>query len=234
MARAAGSGQSVGIRRAIREARTEAVGFLTLEIALLAGLAAADNAKGWQLVSFPWWAWLLLATPALLIIVLLLTVPLAGMSAGRVRSSSVALLGLLVLTDVFGIAELLIALATSSQSSLTAGNLLTHGTVLWLTNIIVFGLLFWQLDQGGPGARADSGRTDPDFQFPQDAVRQRDWTPRLSDYMYVALTNALAVSPTDTMPLTLRAKGLMAAESLISYAVVVFVVARAVNVLGAS
>jgi hypothetical protein len=49
---------------------------------------------------------------------------------------------------------------------------------------------------------------------------------------YVALTNAVAVSPTDTMPLTLRAKGLMAAESLISYAVIVLVVSRAVSVLG--
>jgi uncharacterized membrane protein len=82
--------------------------------------------------------------------------------------------------------------------------------------------------------RAERERGDPDFQFPQDAAPQTDWNPRLSDYLYVALTNAVAVSPTDTMPLTRRAKGLMAVESLISYAVVILVVARAVNVLGAS
>jgi hypothetical protein len=64
-----------------------------------------------------------------------------------------------------------------------------------------FGLLFWQLDEGGPRLRAERGRPDPDFQFPQDAVRRADWSPRLSDYLYVSLTNAIAVSPTDTMPL---------------------------------
>ena len=80
--------------------------------------------------------------------------------------------------------------------------------------------------------RAERGRHNPDFEFPQDARPRGGWTPRLSDYLYVSLTNAIAVSPTDTMPLTRRAKGLMAVESLISYAVVILVVARAVNALG--
>ncbi len=127
---------------------------------------------------------------------------------------------------------LLAALAGSDAGSLSAGELLAHGAVVWLTNIITFGLLFWMLDEGGPRVRAERGRHDPDFQFPQDASRRSDWSPRLSDYLYVSLTNAIAVSPTDTMPLTRRAKGLMAVESLISYAVVILVVARAVNVLG--
>jgi uncharacterized membrane protein len=80
--------------------------------------------------------------------------------------------------------------------------------------------------------RTERGRRDPDFQFPQDTTGDAHWNARLSDYLYVSLTNAIAVSPTDTMPLTRRAKGLMAAESLISYTVVILVVARAVNVLG--
>jgi uncharacterized membrane protein len=84
----------------------------------------------------------------------------------------------------------------------------------------------------GARVRAEHGRLDPDFQFPQDAARRSDWSPRLRDDLYVSLTNAIAVSPTDTMPLTRRAKGLMAVESLISYAVVILVIARAVNVLG--
>jgi uncharacterized membrane protein len=129
---------------------------------------------------------------------------------------------------------LLAALAGSSAGSLSAGELLAHGSVGWLTNIITFGLLFWQLDEGGPRLRAERGRRDPDFQFPQDAARRAGFSPRLSDYHYVSLTNAIAVSPTDTMPLTRRAKGLMAVESLISYAVVILVVARAVNVLDTS
>jgi uncharacterized membrane protein len=219
-------------RLALREARTEAVVVLTLDVALLGGLAAIDVAKGWDIIDLPWWAWLLLATPALLLIVLLLVAPLAELSPGRVRNVGVALLGLLVTSDAVGVGVLLAALAGSSAASLSSGELLAHGAVVWLTNIITFGLLFWLLDEGGPRVRAERGRTDPDFEFPQDTVRRLGWSPRLSDYLYVSLTNAIAVSPTDTMPLTRRAKGLMAVESLISYTVVILVIARAVNVLG--
>lgn len=91
------------------------------------------------------------------------------------------------------------------------------------------------LDSGGPTERAVSGRATPDFLFPQDATPERapaGWYPRLEDYVYVALTNAIAFSPTDAMPLTRRAKASMAIDSLISIAVVLLVAARAVNVLG--
>jgi uncharacterized membrane protein len=218
-------------RRALREARTEAAVVLAVDVALLWGLAFADQAKGWEIVALPWWVWLGFATPALILIVLLLAVPLAELSPGRVRNAGVALLGLLVASDVLAVGVLLAALAGASAGSLSAGDLLAHGAVVWLTNIITFGLLFWLLDEGGPRLRAERGRPDPDFEFPQDAARRDDWSPRLSDYLYVSFTNAIAVSPTDTMPLTRRAKGLMATESLISYAVVILVVARAVNVL---
>jgi uncharacterized membrane protein len=217
------------------EARTEAVAVLAVEVALLVGLASLDRAKGWDIIDMSWWAWLLLALPALLLMILLLAVPVAELSPGRVRNAGVALLGLLIAADAVAVGVLLAALASSSADSLSGGELLTHGAVIWLTNIITFGLLFWQLDEGGPRLRAERGRSDPDFQFPQDAPARHDgWTPRLSDYLYVSLTNAIAVSPTDTMPLTRRAKALMAAESLISYAVVILVVARAVNALGTS
>ena len=163
----------------------------------------------------------------------LAAVPLAELSPGRARNAGFTLLGLLVISDAIAVGALLAALASSSTDSLSAGELLAHGVVVWLSNIITFGLLFWQLDAGGPRLRAERGRRDPDFQFPQDVNPREGWSTRLSDYLYVSLTNAIAVSPTDTMPLTRRAKGLMAVESLISYAVVILVVARAVNVLGA-
>jgi uncharacterized membrane protein len=219
-------------RRALHEARREATVVLACEVALFAGLAAVDKTKGWAILDLPWWAWLVLAAPALILIVLLLVVPLAELSPGRVRNAGFVLLGLLAASDAVAVGVLLVALAGSSAESLSAGDLLAHGIVVWLTNIITFGLLFWQLDQGGPRERAARGRVDPDFEFPQDARRRAGWSARLGDYLYVSLTNAIAVSPTDTMPLTRRAKGLMAAESLISYAVVILVIARAVNVLG--
>ena len=225
---------NTGDRRVRREARTEAVVVLALDVALLAGLAVVDKVKGWGIVDLAWWAWLLLAMPALVLMTLLLTAPVAELSPGRVRNVGIALLGMLVVSDVVAVGVLVVALASSSTDSLSAGDLLAHGSVVWLANIITFGLLFWLLDEGGPLLRAERGRSDPDFGFPQDAVPRAGWSPRLSDYLYVALTNAIAFSPTDTMPLTRRAKGLLAAESLISYVVVILVVARAVNVLGAS
>jgi uncharacterized membrane protein len=225
---------STGDRRVRREARTEAVVVLAMDVALLAALAVVDKVKGWGIVDLAWWAWLLLAMPALVLMTLLLTTPVAELSPGRVRHVGVALLGMLVVSDVVAVGVLVVALASSKTDSLSAGDLLAHGTVVWLANIITFGLLFWLLDEGGPLLRAERGRSDPDFGFPQDAVPRAGWSPRLSDYLYVALTNAIAFSPTDTMPLTRRAKGLLAAESLISYVVVILVVARAVNVLGTS
>jgi len=219
-------------REAAIEARTEAVVALAFEAVLLGGLAAADKARGWNILDLPWWVWAVLAAPAILLIIVLLAAPFVELSPAQVRNVAFVLLGLLVASDAFAVAALLVALAGSSAASLSAADLFAHGTVVWLTNIITFGLLFWELDEGGPRVRAERGRPEPDFQFPQDATRRAGWSPRLSDYLYVALTNAIAVSPTDTMPLTRRAKGLMAVESLISYAVVILVIARAVNVLG--
>ena len=120
-------------------------------------------------------------------------------------------------------------------SDLSGGQLLMSGAVLWLTNVIVFGLLYWSLDAGGPRARAKRGRRRPDFWFPQDdndRLAHTGWHPRLEDYAYVALTNGIAFSPTDAMPLTRRAKTLMGLDALISVGAVLLVAARAVNVLG--
>ncbi len=219
-------------RRALHEARCEATVVLTFDVALYAGLAIVDKTQGWDIIDLPWWAWLLLAAPALILMALLGAVPLAELSPGRVRNAGFVLLGLLVASDAFAVGVLLAALVGSSAARLSAGDLLAHGMVVWLSNLVTFGLLFWQLDAGGPRLRAEQGRSDPDFQFPQDMAGRAGWNSRLSDYLYVSLTNAIAVSPTDTMPLTRRAKGLMAIESLISYTVVILVVARAVNVLG--
>ena len=219
-------------RAAAREARGEAAVVVAIDLGLYATLAVVNKTQGWQIIDLPWWAWLILASPALLLLFLLLVMPLAELSPGRARNTGIVLLGLLAFSDAVAVGVLLYALAGADSGSLSAGDLLAHGIIVWLTNIITFGLLFWQLDDGGPQRRAELERFDPDFEFPQDATPRPNWAPRLGDYLYVSLTNAIAVSPTDTMPLSRRAKALMAVESLISYAVVILVVARAVNVLG--
>jgi len=115
------------------------------------------------------------------------------------------------------------------------GRVLVYSAVLvWVTNVIVFSLWFWELDRGGPATRNTPHERWPDFQFPQmenPRLAQPNWRPRYIDYFYVALTNGSAFSPTDAMPLTRLAKMLMAAESTASMVVVIVVAARAVNIL---
>ena len=112
--------------------------------------------------------------------------------------------------------------------------LILSGIVLWCTNVLLFGLWYWETDRGGPVARAKGERDVPDFLFPQMTDPRwapEGWMPRLIDYLYVSLTNATAFSPTDTMPLTPTAKWLMSAQSLASLVTIGLVVARAVNIL---
>ena len=113
-------------------------------------------------------------------------------------------------------------------------HLLLSGVSIWLTNIIIFSLWFWDLDRGGPGARAEAKNQHPDFIFPQmsdPGYAPEHWHPNFFDYLYTSFTNASAFSPTDVMPLTRWAKMLMMVQSLTSLLTVGLVVARAVNTL---
>lgn len=112
--------------------------------------------------------------------------------------------------------------------------LIGSGIVLWVTNVLLFAVWYWQVDRGGPLARATDSELLPDFLFvqmtePRFAVA--GWKPNLIDYLYTSFTNATAFSPTDTMPLTPAAKWLMTAQSLTALVTIGLVVARAVNIL---
>ncbi|GAA2295175.1 hypothetical protein OKJ48_11170 [Streptomyces kunmingensis] len=125
-------------------------------------------------------------------------------------------------------------------------SLLVAAAQVWLTNIIVFGLAYWELDRGGPVSRTQLPRAElplADFRFSQDenddAVQEvsagasgaSDWVPTLVDYLYVSVTNSTAFSPTDTMPLSTRAKLLMSVQSVSALLTSLLVIARAVSVL---
>jgi uncharacterized membrane protein len=112
--------------------------------------------------------------------------------------------------------------------------LITSGALIWLTNVIIFGLWYWETDRGGPGVRAAGHDQAPDFLFPQmsdDRIEPINWRPQFIDYLYISLTNAAAFSPTDTLPLTPRAKIIMGIQSLVSLVTIGLVVSRAVNIL---
>ena len=218
------------------QGRREAAPAALVALLVLAVLAVVSWARGWELLGLPWWIWLLLGVPALL---LTLDVSLTFGGSGLVRSRRVALflLGLLVLGNFSALSILVAGLVTMSTQELGGGELLLTGFAIWSSDVIVFGLLFWELDAGGPVARLQApARVAPDFEFPQDENPQlasKDWSPQVWDYAYLSLTNAIAFSPTDVMPLSLRAKATMGLESAISAVTVLLVAARAVNVLGA-
>jgi hypothetical protein len=120
------------------------------------------------------------------------------------------------------------------QAPPTVTQLLVGAGIVLATNIVTFGLLYWQIDGGGPDGRVAHTRPYPDFQFPQtptEGLAPPDWQPRFPDYLYVAFTNVVAFSPTDTLPLTHRVKGSMAIQSLISLSVLVLVLSRVINIL---
>lgn len=106
---------------------------------------------------------------------------------------------------------------------------------IYLTNIIIFALAYWEMDGGGPGERLAVEKHEQDFLFPQhqhESYRHPQWLPTFVDYLYVSSTNAMAFSPTDTMPLSRRAKLLMLAQATLSLVAIALVAARAVNILG--
>jgi hypothetical protein len=224
----------VTAEEARREARRHATVFGLIAIALLLALAIVSAIANWQLLGYHQWLWVVLAVPeTVLVVTLFLTAPMTDHR--QAQRISEWLIAFVVLGNLVGLGVLIVALLTEKSSELTGPQLLMSGGVLWLTNVIVFGLAFWTFDCGGPAARAVSGRAAPDFQFPQDDNPDNarpNWYPKLEDYVYVALTNGIAFSPTDAMPLTRWAKGMMALDAMISVGAVLLVAARAVNILG--
>jgi uncharacterized membrane protein len=139
---------------------------------------------------------------------------------------STLLIGIVSLANAAELALLVNALIHNTD--LPGKSLLSGALAIFLTNIIVFGLWYWELDSPGLSGRHKDDRQD--FQFPQS--NKAGWEPLFFDYLYLSLTNSTAFSPTDTMPITHVAKLLMSAQALIALITVVLVTARAVNILG--
>ncbi|MGU3431469.1 hypothetical protein ACNHUS_00510 [Actinomycetes bacterium M1A6_2h] len=151
----------------------------------------------------------------------------------QLRIVSLSLIALASLANAYSAVTLVIDIVTGANG-VDAPALLTTGAAIYLTNIIVFGLWYWDLDRGGPAARAAGIAEYPDFVFPQMATPELadpHWEPRFADYLYVSFTNATAFSPTDTMPMTRWAKLAMSIQSVIALATVAMVLARAINIL---
>jgi hypothetical protein len=178
--------------------------------------------------------WLLPALQGLLLLALVMANPRRINRESRaLRVLGLSLAALLSLANAWSVAQLIIGLVNGTMGN-TAGPLLVTGGSIWLTNVIVWGLWYWEFDRGGPVARANADRMYPDFQFAQMATPQLappDWEPAFADYLYLSFTNAAAFSPTDVLPLSRWAKMGMTAQATVSIVTVALVVARAVNIL---
>jgi len=149
-----------------------------------------------------------------------------------VRWAGLALVLVASVATAWSACTLVYELVTGSART-SALELLVNGGSIWLTNIIVFALWYWEFDRGGPAARANARMKYPDFLFSQMTVRNlvhKDWEPGFVDYVYLSFTNATAFSLTDTLPLSRWAKLTMMFQSAISLVTVALVVARAVNI----
>ena len=174
-------------------------------------------------------AWLLLTIEGVIILPLLISI-LTGhrISPIRRRVGSIILLGVVTLALSIAIVHLIFTL----RKDLNGIALLYTGLLLYCCNALVFSLWYWAIDGGGADKRQQSDHQAADFLFPQQMGGFDDtWIPHYFDYLYVAFTGATAFSPTDTMPLTHRAKFLMMAESLLALLLISFVVSRAINII---
>jgi hypothetical protein len=224
------------LHAAAREARDDAAPFALGAAGILIVLALVSLNANWELLGHRlWWMWLIVAAPYVLLSATLLFGLGRLLRHDRRREIVIGLLGVVWFFNVLGVVVLVVSLVSHTAVNITGRQLLMSGGVVWLANAIAFGLAYWELDSGGPVARALSEEPrKPDFQFPQDEnpqLAREGWAPRLMDYFYVSLTNAMAFSPTDAMPLTRPAKTLMAAESTLSAVTILLVAARAVNIL---
>lgn len=160
------------------------------------------------------------------------------------RTVSAGLAALIIVTNLVALGMLV---AATTEPSTGGGELLVAAMQVWLTDVVGFALLYWELDRGGPVARREKRRDDlppADWRFSQDEDRdtvaevavgssvRAGWVPVFVDYLYVSLTNSSAFSPTDTMPLTSRAKLLMGVEATAALLTTLLIVARAVGSLG--
>ena len=173
-------------------------------------------------------SWLLLPFEGVLILPLVIALLIRRrVSPATFRVGSRILLGIVTIAFAVGIANLMFNLPRQKGFVLIYSGLLLYGF-----NILMFALWYWQIDGGGPEQRRTSDLQAPDFLFPQQVGGlDENWTPQFFDYLYLAFTAATAFSPTDTMPLSHRAKFLMMIESVFAMILIGFVVSRAINII---
>lgn len=153
----------------------------------------------------------------------------------RLERRIIAIFFLIAAAGIVANLVVLISAMVNRPAEVSGLQLLASCVGVWISNVLVFSLLYWQLDRGGPAARLRGTNLRPDWRFPQDGAPQcvpPDWHPTFIDYLFLGFTSATAFSPTDAIPLTSRAKVITMVESSISLVTIVVVASRAISILG--
>jgi hypothetical protein len=141
----------------------------------------------------------------------------------------------ITLANLFAAVRLVVDILTNDTLYRSnPGGLLAVGGVIWVTNVIAFGLWYWDLDRGGAAARAHHPDRNPAFVFPEMQHSEyvaAGWVPRFVDYLSLGFWTAMAFSPTDISAIKPWAKLLMMLEAAASLALAALVIARAINIL---
>jgi uncharacterized membrane protein len=174
-------------------------------------------------------SWTLLAVEAVFILPFVLaTVTRRRVSPVRLRVGSIILLVIVTLTLAVRIGHLILTL----KRDVNGIGLIYSGLLLYGCNVLMFALWYWEIDGGGPEQRRQSDHEAVDFLFPQQVGSNNgNWAPQFFDYLYMAFTGATAFSPTDTLPMSHRAKLLMMVEAILALIIISFVVSRAINLI---
>ena len=181
------------------------------------------------------------ARPAFVVVLVVLMATLIIGDPGRIdrdrtwlRVLTGMLIGVITLVNAGSSVRLVYSIVRAEPFTNSANTLLASGAVIWVTNVIAFGLWYWDLDRGGPAARAHGSAVSPAFVFPEmsnpELVRA-GWYPSFVDYLHLSFNTSMAFSPTDVSAIKPWAKLMMMAEETISVVVGILVVARAVNIL---
>jgi uncharacterized membrane protein len=178
--------------------------------------------------------WLLPSIEGALLVALVVIAPARATAHNPgTRRFALAVIGFVSVANIVSLGLLVHFLINGGHAG--GRSLILSGAALWVTNVLLFAVWYWEMDRGGPVARFVDPHPLRDFQFPQmenPQLAPADWRPGFVDYLYTSLTNATAFSPTDTMPLTQTAKIVMGLQSISALLTVGLVVARAVNILG--
>jgi hypothetical protein len=179
--------------------------------------------------------WVLPLVEGALVVILVLGDPGRIDNRSRLlRGVSVTLVVVMASSATWSTLRLIDDITGGGAETNSASALLRNGSSVWATTVVAFALLFFERDSGGPAVRAHGSPAFPDLAFPQHLnpdLRPPGWHTRFLDYLYLALTNSTAFSPTDVMPMVRWMKALMAVQSLVSLAIIGLVLARGVNVL---